>query len=186
MATATKRKLSTADERRETLVQAASKVFAERGYHGTPTMEIAREAGISQAYLFRLFPTKAELFGAVGERCLARLRDTFAEAARAAKARGEPALPAMGAAYRELIQDREILLNQLHAHTAAASDPAIRKVMRRGWAGLYALVTEASGESPEEIRRFFSAGMLMNVLVALDAADLDAEWAVALRKPPDS
>jgi AcrR family transcriptional regulator len=186
MATATKRKLSTADERRETLIEAASRVFAERGYHGTPTMEIAREAGISQAYLFRLFPTKAELFGAVCERCLALLRDAFAEAARAAKARGEPALPAMGAAYHELIQDREILLNQLHAHTAAASDPAIRKVMRRGWADLYALVTEASGESPEEIRRFFSAGMLMNVLVALDAADLDAEWAVALRKPPDS
>jgi AcrR family transcriptional regulator len=189
MATSTKtsrRRLSTAAERHEAALQAASRVFADRGYHGTPTMEIAREAGISQAYLFRLFPTKAALFAAVCERCLERLHDAFAEAARAAKAAGEPVQPAMGAAYGELIQDREILLNQLHAHAAAASDPAIREVMRRGWARLYALVSEASGAPPEEVRRFFATGMLMNVMVALDAVDLDAEWAGALCTPGES
>ncbi|MDQ6915825.1 MAG: TetR/AcrR family transcriptional regulator [Actinomycetota bacterium] len=185
-ASTARRQLSTAEERREAALRAASRVFAERGYHGTPTMEIAREAGISQAYLFRLFPTKAELFGAVCERCLSRLHEAFAGAARDAKAKGEPVPPAMGAAYGELIQDREILLNQLHAHAAAASDPAVREVMRRGWADLYALVSEASGESPEEVRRFFAAGMLMNVMVALDAVDLDADWAVALCTPPES
>jgi AcrR family transcriptional regulator len=180
MATATKRKLSTAEERREAAIQAASKVFADRGYHGTPTMEVAREAGISQAYLFRLFPTKAELFAAVVERCQRRLHDAFAEAAREAKAKGEPVQPAMGAAYKRLLQDREQLLNELHSHAAAASEPAIRDVLRRGWADIYDLVASESGASPQEIRRYFATGMLMNVMVAIDAPSLDAEWARAL------
>ena len=180
MATATKRKLSTAGERRESAIQAATKVFAERGYHGTPTMEIAREAGISQAYLFRLFPTKAELFGAVVERCMRRLHDGFADAARKAKAKGEPVKPAMGAAYGRLLQDRELLLNELHSHAAAPSEPAVRDMLRRGWADIYSLVAEETGASPGEIRRFFATGMLMNVMVAIEAPELDEEWARAL------
>ncbi|MDQ3723189.1 MAG: TetR/AcrR family transcriptional regulator, partial [Actinomycetota bacterium] len=71
------RTLSTAEERREEILQAAERVFAARGLHGTPTMEIAKAAGISQAYLFRLFPTKAELFMALVERCNARVLRTF-------------------------------------------------------------------------------------------------------------
>ena len=55
------------------------------GLHGTPTMEIAKAAGISQAYLFRLFPTKAELFMALVERCNARVQRTFEDAAAAAR-----------------------------------------------------------------------------------------------------
>ena len=45
--------------------------FAERGFLGTPTTEIAKAAGISQAYLFRLFPTKSDLVLAV-DRALQR------------------------------------------------------------------------------------------------------------------
>src|SRR2546423_8894598 len=112
MSTATKparRKLSTAEERREAVLEAASHAFAQRGYHGTPTMGIARAAGISQAYLFRLFPTKAELFGAVVERCVTRVREALANAAHQAKADGEPVKPAMGAAYLQLLdEDREL------------------------------------------------------------------------------
>src|SRR5436190_917530 len=78
------RTLSTADERRETILEAAERIFAARGLHGTPTLEIAKAAGISQAYLFRLFPTKAELFLALNDRCNARIRDTFSQAAQAA------------------------------------------------------------------------------------------------------
>ena len=46
----------------EDVLQAAMREFARRGYYGTPTTDIAKGAGISQAYLFRLFPTKEELF----------------------------------------------------------------------------------------------------------------------------
>ncbi|HEV2777562.1 MAG TPA: TetR/AcrR family transcriptional regulator [Solirubrobacteraceae bacterium] len=177
------RTLSTAEERREEVLEAAERVFAARGLHGTPTMEIAKAAGISQAYLFRLFPTKAELFMALVERCNARVHRTFADAAAAARAAGEPVLRAMGMAYIGLLGDRNLLLNQLNAH-AACDDPAIRDEVRRGFAQLVALVERESGAGAAEVRDFFAHGMLLNVLAAMQAQDVDEHWAQVLLKPP--
>lgn len=181
---AASRTLSTAEERREEILAAAEKVFAARGLHGTPTMEIAKAAGISQAYLFRLFPTKAELFTALVARCNDRIERTFTDAAAAARAAGEPVMQAMGLAYVGLLGDRDLLLNQLHAH-AACDDPAIRDQMRRGFARLVAIVERETGAEPLEVRNFFAHGMLLNVLAAMQAQDLDEHWAkVLLTKPP--
>ena len=58
-----------AEQRREEIVEIAFRHFAEGGYKGTSTEAIAREAGISQPYLFRLFRTKRELFLACVDRC---------------------------------------------------------------------------------------------------------------------
>lgn len=181
-APSTARKLSTAEDRREEILAAAERVFAARGLHGTPTMEIAKAAGISQAYLFRLFPTKSELFTALTERCNARIRATFIEAARAAKAAGDEVLPALGAAYVGLLADRNLLLNQLHAH-AACDDPAIREQMRAGFADLVEIVEREAGADPQQVRAFFAQGMLINVLAAMDAQDVDAHWASVLLAP---
>jgi AcrR family transcriptional regulator len=57
-----------ADERREEILEIAIEHFAVGGYHGTSTEVIAKEAGISQPYLFRLFRTKRELFLACNTR----------------------------------------------------------------------------------------------------------------------
>ena len=176
------RTLSTAEERREEILQAAERVFAPRGLHGTPTMEIAKAAGISQAYLFRLFPTKAELFMALVERCNARVLHTFEEAAAAARAAGEPVMAAMGMAYVGLLADRDLLLNQINAH-AACDDPAIRDQMRRGFAQLVDLVERETGAGAEEVRGFFAQGMLLNVLAAMQAEDVDEHWSQVLLKP---
>jgi AcrR family transcriptional regulator len=176
------RTLSTADERRETILAAAERVFAARGLHGTPTLEIAKAAGISQAYLFRLFPTKAELFAALTQRCNERIYATFVRAAADAKAAGEEVLPAMGSAYIGLLADRSLLLNQLHAH-AASDDPAIREQMRSCFAQLVELVERESGADAEQVREFFAHGMLLNVLAAMGAEDVDAHWAKVLLGP---
>jgi AcrR family transcriptional regulator len=176
------RTLSTADERRETILQAAERVFAARGLHGTPTLEIAKAAGISQAYLFRLFPTKAELFLALNERCNARVRETFVQAAQAARAAGDEVLPAMGLAYIGLLADRNLLLNQLHSFSAC-DDPALREQMRDSFAQLVELVERESGAGPDEVRVFFAHGMLLNVLAAMGAEDVDAHWAKVLLGP---
>ena len=179
------RTLSTAEERREEILQAAEHVFAARGLHGTPTMEIAKAAGISQAYLFRLFPTKAGLFMALVERCNARVYSTFADAAATARAAGEPVMAAMGVAYIGLLGDRDLLLNQLNAH-AACDDPAVREKVREGFAQLVELVERETGAGPEEVRAFFAQGMLLNVLAAMQAEDVDEHWAQILLKPaPD-
>jgi AcrR family transcriptional regulator len=146
-------------------------------------MEIAKAAGISQAYLFRLFPTKAELFTALVERCNARIERTFLDAAAAAREKGQPVMQAMGEAYIGLLADRHLLLNQLHAH-AACDDPAIREQMRRGFARLVEIVEDESGAEPQDVRNFFAHGMLLNVLAAMQAQDVDEHWAQVLLKPP--
>jgi len=171
------RKLSTAVDRREAVLHAAGRVFAERGIYGTPTAAVAKEAGISQAYLFRLYPTKNELATALVERMHERILRTFAEAAAKAKAAGEDPFEAMGDAYVELLQDRELLLLFLHSHAAAPSIPAVREATRDGFRRIVELVQRETGAGPEDVQRFIAKGMLLNVLGAIDAPSLDEPWA---------
>jgi AcrR family transcriptional regulator len=179
--TPTKRKLSTADARRESLLKAAIPVFAERGYHAASTMEIAKQAGISQAYVFRLFPTKTELFAAAYDVASARMVNTFREAAAEARRSGREPLEVMGEAYAELVErDRDVLLMQLHSQVAGSTESLIRDAARRCFETLYELVARESGASPEELRGWFAHGMLCNVMAALDANRIDGEWAKAL------
>src|SRR5215468_11856550 len=99
-------------ERREEILEAAVQEFAEHGYHGGSTEGIARRAGISQPYVFRLFGTKQELFKAVVARCFRETLELFQRAAEGL--RGEEALHAMGNAYMEhYLTDRARLRAQM-------------------------------------------------------------------------
>src|SRR5215216_7738823 len=100
----TTRTRKSAEERREEIIALAIQQFAIGGYRGTSTEAIAREAGISQPYLFRLFKTKRELFLACHDDSDARILETFRQAARGLPQ--EEVLPAMGRAYVELLSDR--------------------------------------------------------------------------------
>jgi AcrR family transcriptional regulator len=177
------RTLSTAEDRREAVLGAAMGVFASKGFAGTPTTEVAKAAGISHAYLFRLFPTKKDLAVAVVERLNERIYDAFAGAAAAAKRSGEDPMKAMGHAYGELLADRDLLLVQMHAHAAAADDPALRQTSRDGFARLVELAEREGQVDAATVGRFFAQGMLMNVLAALDAssaAEAGEQWAQVL------
>jgi AcrR family transcriptional regulator len=55
----------------ERLLRAAAKVFARDGLTGATTREIAREAGVNEVTLFRLFHTKLNLLAMVIERVFA-------------------------------------------------------------------------------------------------------------------
>jgi AcrR family transcriptional regulator len=54
-----------ADERRAAIVEAATNVFAQNGFHGTTTRELAKAAGVSEALLYKHFPSKESLFSAM-------------------------------------------------------------------------------------------------------------------------
>lgn len=54
-------------ERRRQILAAATKLFARQGFHGTTTRQIAKEVGVEEIILFRLFPSKEELYWAVIE-----------------------------------------------------------------------------------------------------------------------
>jgi AcrR family transcriptional regulator len=180
----TARTRKSAEERREEIIAIALEQFAVLGYRGTSTETIAREAGISQPYLFRLFKTKRDLFLACLEACDARVIETFREAARGVP-RAE-ALAAMGKGYMELLGDRTALLFQMQSY-AACSDPVIQASVRDGYREIVQEVTRLSGAEPEEIFRFFSHGMLLNVIASLDLraiADRD-QWAKAWSEPSE-
>jgi AcrR family transcriptional regulator len=181
----TTRKLSTAEDRREHVLETAMAAFADRGFHGTSTERVAKAAGISHAYLHKLFPTKSDLAVAVTDRSFERTHKTFAEAAIRAADQGDDVLDAMGIAYAQLVSDPSMLLVQLHAHTAAVTDPEVRKAVRRGFAKLYDLVAQASLASDDEIKTWFAHGMLINVLMAMGADTVHEPWAHALTGPTD-
>jgi AcrR family transcriptional regulator len=57
------------EERRIAIIRAVRQVFADKGFHGTTTRELAQAACISEALLFQHFPTKEALFTAMKEAC---------------------------------------------------------------------------------------------------------------------
>ncbi len=164
----------TAEERREAVLEAAIPEFAAGGLAGTSTEDVARRAGISQPYLFRLFPTKKALFLALVERCFQRVAAAFTAAA--GDKTGDEALAAMGDAYERLLGDRTLLLLQMHAY-AACEDPDIRATTRAGYKRLWALVERLSGLPFDQVVSFFAMGMLMNVAAAMDLPAVDERWA---------
>lgn len=52
-------------ERQAGLIRSATTLFAKKGFNGTTTKEIARAAGISEALVFKHFPTKRALYRAI-------------------------------------------------------------------------------------------------------------------------
>jgi AcrR family transcriptional regulator len=154
-----------AEDRREEIVGIAFRHFGEGGYHGTSTEAIAREAGISQPYLFRLFKTKRDLFLACVDRCYGQVSDVFREAAEGAP-EGEK-ISAMGRAYEQrLLPNRHALLFQMQAYST--SEPEIRSYVRAGYLELRRNVAELAGVSEDETWTFFAHGMLLNVVAILD------------------
>src|SRR5579871_5905666 len=59
-------KLSSKD-RRSAIIMAVRRVFANKGFHGTTTRELAQAAEVSEALLFKHFPNKEALFTAMME-----------------------------------------------------------------------------------------------------------------------
>jgi AcrR family transcriptional regulator len=162
-----------ASERREMVLEAAVAEFAARGLAGTSTEDVAGRAGISQPYLFRLFPTKKALFLALVERCFRRVEEAFTAAA--ADRTGDEALEAMADAYERLLDDRTLLLLQMQAY-AACDDPDIRTTTRAGFKKLWETTERLTGLPFQSVVDFFAVGMLMNVAAALDLPAVDERW----------
>jgi AcrR family transcriptional regulator len=157
------------EERREQLIDAAVKEFAAHGFHAASTTAIAKRAGISQPYVYALFPNKHELFLAVNAHVVDRIRGAFAEAARGLEG-PEERLHAMGQAYIQLLEDRDEIMFQ-HQANAAAGDPALREPVRREFMRLFDDVGRLSGASDEQVWDFMATGMMLNVVAALDLPD---------------
>jgi AcrR family transcriptional regulator len=156
------------DERRELVLDAATSVFGEAGYHGASTDAVARAAGVSQPYVVRMFGTKQQLFLDV----LGRALDQLMEAFRAAIA-GDQEVPLarrLGLAYFELTGNRGILLCLMHAFSLGA-EPVIGPAARCGFMDVYRLLREEGGMSADEASAFLAGGMLSNVILGVRMLD---------------
>ena len=152
-----------ADERREQVLGAALQVFADGGYAGSTTDQVARAAGVSQPYVVRMFGSKQQLFAEVYRRACTRV----VEALGSVEA-GPDAGERMGQAYVALLRDHDLLQLMMHGYVAGA-DPEIGRIARHTLAEAYRLYRDRSGGSPEDARGFVAHGMLINVLLAVDA-----------------
>src|SRR5438132_10383369 len=90
---------SAGQERQASIIAAAAALFAAKGFNGTTTREIAKTAGISEALVFKYFPTKRALYAAIlAEK--APLSEHLAAVEEAARKRDDARVFTMVASHR--------------------------------------------------------------------------------------
>ena len=165
-------------ERRAQVLGIAAAEFANHGLHGASTEAIAHAAGITQAYVFRMFGTKKALFLELVGAAFDRFSDGMAQAAEGAT--GIDALTRMGARYYASLADRTTLLLQLQGF-AACGDGEVRELVRARVARMWGTVADGSGLDPVTVKSFLAFGMLLNNVAALDAGEVAEPWAEGVR-----
>lgn len=160
-----------AGQRRELVLEAATRAFARSGFAGTSTDAVAREAGVSQPYVVRIFGTKLDLFLEVYTRAVGQVAAAF----RAVLDDGpfdpedEDDWGRLGSAYAGLLADRDFLLVMMHGFSAAGV-PEIGAAARSCMAEIFEIVKD-TGCSDEAAKDFIAQGMLMNIMLAMSAPE---------------
>jgi AcrR family transcriptional regulator len=165
-------------ERRSQVLGIAAGEFANRGLHGASMEVIAHEAGITQAYVFRMFGTKKALFLELVGAAFDRFSDGMAQAA--GDASGLSALAMMGTRYYESLTDRTTLLLQLQGF-AACADGDVRELVRTRLGRMWDTVADTTGLDPVTVKTFLAFGMLLSNVAALDVDELAEPWATGVR-----
>ena len=115
---------------RQTLIDAAMKIYREKGFEGVTVVDIAREADVAPRTFFGYFETKEDVFLGRGDDRLERLVQAIRE-----RDRRQPILSAVRPA---LLQDRETPAQKRGAQTTPdlselMRHPAIASRLRERW-----------------------------------------------------
>ena len=155
--------------RRTLVLDAATRCFGRTGFAGTSTDAIAKEAGVSQPYVVRIFGTKQALFLEAFARAGERIRDAFAEVLESDfDPADEEDQARLGAAYTGLLEDRELMLVLLHGFAAGDNEEIGEPA---GLMDEIAGLLRGSGMAAEQVRDFVAQGMLLTVLMAMRAPE---------------
>ena len=168
------------EERREIVLRESIPVFARYGFEGATTAEIAKRAGVTQPYIFKLFESKKSLFI---EACERNMRTTEQQMRDSAGGKtGKDAMEAMGMAYvGRMENDRDSLLLQMQQY-AACHDPDVQRTVRTCMESIWNMVVQVSGVPVEEVAVFIAKGMMCNVLAAASSqGPNDPQWEPVLR-----
>ncbi|MBZ4659980.1 MAG: Transcriptional regulator, TetR family [Desulfacinum sp.] len=76
-ASAPPRSRLSAEERRRKILEAAIRLFSQKGFQGTTVRDLARQAGVSEAMLYQHFPSKEALYHAILERKVEEMRSAW-------------------------------------------------------------------------------------------------------------
>jgi TetR/AcrR family transcriptional regulator len=134
---------------RSRILDAAERVFAERGYAGAATREIAERAGIGKRMLFYYFPTKDTVYRATLERivgAMVAIHEAFrrepgpiglADATEAITHFAATNLPAVRILVREIMDDGPLLAELASEHLAPLFERGAEEVVRNMDRGLF-------------------------------------------------
>jgi len=158
-----------AEDRRALVLEAGTRAFAHGGYHGTSTDAVAKEAGVSQPYVVRIFGTKLELFLEVFAGSVGRIKAAFEEVLdeRPFDPESEDDKARMGLAYTELLRDHDFLQVMMHGFSNG-DVPEIAAAARRCMGDVFATIRR-TGWDDEKVRDFVAYGMLLNVMISMRA-----------------
>jgi AcrR family transcriptional regulator len=176
----------TRDTQTRTLIlDAAERLFAERGYDATPTAAIARAAGVPKGLLFYYFPTKADLLRAlIGERLDLDPVDTTALVAL-----GDPARTLLNVTRRLHELEDETQVRRVIVWREQRTHPEVRERLRDYRRQLQGLVEHVLGASilhPIAARRVRTAAAAWVAIITTPSpADLAATDGLEAEGPQD-
>jgi len=146
-------------QRRERIVDAALAVFSHHGYRGATTRQLSRAAGITEVTLFRHFPTKERLFGAVLEKysILPVLRAALSRLPEQADAR--TTLRRIGRQFLQILTERRDMIRLILSE--AAVNPRLAAVLFRQGPGKFL------GDAAKILSVFRTRGEIRRVNLAI-------------------
>ena len=137
----------TAEKRRHAILQASLPLFAQHGQNGVTTLELAKACGVSEALLFRHFPTKQAMFDAILLHQISQVKP------------GYPQISPASTSTEDLVRLVCLFVHYV-VFTNATADREVMRLFYRSFVddGSFARAF-LSGERVQQIRRDFEAGL---------------------------
>lgn len=136
-----------AQQTRAHILDTALRLFSERGYRGTSTRRIAREAGVSEGLIFHHFARKRDLLAGIGEARGVLAKQIFALLDTAREVPAQVVVPAIGSRFVEMVSADDVQSRLFRVMLAEShTDPELR--------GLF---LETSGQVVVAIARYLDA-----------------------------
>lgn len=156
------------EDRKEEILQIAIRIFAENGFYKATTALIAKEAGVTQPYLFHFYKSKEELFLAVLDKGTSIIHDAFLKV----EGEGHQIMEQMGMAFQTLMEtNRDELLLTMFAFVTP--EPAIRIFAHDNHMKIYLMIREkfekAGIENAAiEAKQFIGIGLMISMAEILN------------------
>ncbi|PWI58952.1 TetR/AcrR family transcriptional regulator [Sulfoacidibacillus thermotolerans] len=116
--------------RRDQIVQAATKLFAEKGFHGTTTREIARESGLGTGTLYEYVSSKEDILYLVCDMIHSQVEEKL-HSVPVTGSRADEVLPVVLAGFFRVMDELQELVLLIYQETKSLPPEYMHYVLRR-------------------------------------------------------